>query len=80
MASHCNKAKDDRIPKRAAESREEGSRRLGRPMLRWEDCVKRDVRKTGEEGNWKKKKTRDSGVWKRLSDEAVKKLRALPHS
>ena len=47
-------------------------------MLRWEDCVKRDVRKTGEEEDWKKK-TRDRGGWKRLSDEAVKKLRAAPH-
>ena len=46
-------------------------------MLRWEGCVKRDVKKAGEE-NWKKK-ARDIGGWKRLSDEAVKKLRAAPH-
>ena len=50
---------------------------IGRPRLRWEDCVKRDVRKAGEEEDWKK--TRDRGGWKRLSDEAVKKLRAAPH-
>ena len=47
-------------------------------MLRWEDCVKRDVRKAGEEEDWKKK-TRDRGGWKRISDEAVKKLRTAPH-
>ena len=47
-------------------------------IYRWEDCVKRDVRKAGEEEDWKKK-TRDRGGWKRLSDEAVKKLRAAPH-
>ena len=46
--------------------------------LRWEDCVKRDVKNTGEEEEWKKK-TRDRGGWKRLSDEAVKKLRAAHH-
>ena len=40
--------------------------------------MKRDARKTGEEENWKKK-TRDRGWWKRLSDEAVEKLRAAPH-
>ena len=51
---------DDRLPKRAAELCEQGRRRLGRPMLRWEDCVKRDVRKAGEEEDWKKK-TRDRG-------------------
>ena len=77
-AGHVERMADDRLPKRAAELREQGRRRRGRPMLRWEDCVKRDVRKGGEEEDWKKK-TRDRGGWKRLSDEAVKKLRAAPH-
>ena len=45
--------------------------------MRWEGCVNRDVRKAGEEGDWKKK-TRDRGGWKRLADEAVKTLRAVP--
>ena len=44
---------NDRLPKRAAELREQGRRRSGRPRLRWEDCVKRDVRKAGEEKDWK---------------------------
>ena len=46
-------------------------------MLRWENCIKRGVRNAGEEEEWMK--TRDRGRWKRLSDEAVKKLRAAPH-
>ena len=33
------------------------------PTLRWEDSVKRDARKVGEEEDWKKK-TRDRGGWK----------------
>ena len=44
-AGHVERMADDRLPKRAAELREQGRRRRGRPMLRWEDCVKRDVRK-----------------------------------
>ena len=40
--------------------------------------MKRDVRKTGEEEDWNKKKI-DRGGWKRLSDEAMKKLRAARH-
>ena len=52
-------------------------RRRGRPRMRWEDCVKRDVKKAGEEEDWKKK-TRYRGGLKRQSDEAVKKLRAAP--
>ena len=77
-AGHVERMADDRLPERAAELREQGKRRRGRPSLRWEDYVKRDVRKAGEEEDWKKK-TRDRGGCKRLSDEAVKKLRAAPH-
>ena len=36
------------------------------------------MKKGGEEDDWKKK-TRDRGWWKRLTDEAVNKLRADPH-
>ena len=57
-AGHIERMVDDRLPKRAAELREEGRRRRERPRLRWEDCVKRYVRKAGEEEDWKKK-TRD---------------------
>ena len=76
-AGHVERMADDRQPKRAAELCEQGRRRLGRPRLRWKDCVKRDVRKAGEEEDWKK--TRDREGWKRLWDEAVKRLRAAPH-
>ena len=44
-------------------------------MLRREDYIKRDVRKVGEEEGWKNK-TRERR-WTSLSDEAVKKLRAV---
>ena len=39
-AGHVEMRADDRLPKRAAELREQGRRRRGRPMLRWEDCDK----------------------------------------
>ena len=56
---------DDRLPKRAAELRDEDRRRRWRLRLRWEDCVMRDVRKAGEEEDWKKK-TGYRGGWNRL--------------
>ena len=62
---HVERMADDRLPKTAAELREEGRRKQGSPRMRWEDCVKRDARKLGEEEDWKKK-TRDMGGWKRL--------------
>ena len=77
-AGHVERMADDRLPKRATELLEQGRRRRGRSRLRWEDCVKRDVRNAGEEEDWKKK-TRDRGGWKRLPEEAVKKLRSAPH-
>ncbi len=52
-AGHVENMADDRLPKRAAELCEQGRRRRERPSLRWEDCVKRDVRKAGEEEDWK---------------------------
>ena len=47
-AGHVERMAYDRLPKRAVELREHGRRRRGRSMLRWEYCVKRFVRKTGE--------------------------------
>ena len=70
-AGHVERMADDRLPKRAAELREQGRRRRGMPMLRWEDRVKRDMKTAGGEEDWKKK-TGDIGGWKGLSDEAVR--------
>ena len=39
-AGHVERMADDSLPKRAAELREQGRRRRGRPRLRWEDCDK----------------------------------------
>ena len=77
-AGHVERMADERLPKRAAELREQGRRRRGSPRLRWEDCVKRDAKKTREEGDWKKK-TGDRGGWRRIADEAVKTSQAAPH-
>ena len=40
-AGHVERVAYDRLPNRAAELREQGRRRRGKPRLRWEDCVKR---------------------------------------
>ena len=46
---HVEWMADDTLPMRAAVLREQGRRRRGRPILRWEDCVTTYVRKSGEE-------------------------------
>ena len=62
---HVERMAHDRLPTRAAELRDQGRRRRGRPRLRWEDSVKRYVGRAGEEEDWKKK-TRDRGEEKTI--------------
>ena len=48
-SGHIVGMKDERLQKRCERKKQEGCRERGRPQLRWEDCVKRDLRKTEEE-------------------------------
>ena len=64
--------KDERSPKRSETKKQEGFRKRGRPQLRWEDCVKRDLRKAEEEEKWREKaKNRDQ--WKEIRKVAVQR-------
>ena len=55
-AGHMVRMKDERLPKRSeTKKQEEGNRKRGRPQLRWEDCVERDLRKTDEDKKWRGK-------------------------
>ena len=54
-AGHMVRMKDERLPKRYETKKQEGCRKRGRPRLRWEDCVKRDLRKAEKEDKWREK-------------------------
>ena len=60
----------DKLPKRAETKRQEGSRKQGRPQLRWEDCVNRDLRKAKEEEKWREK-ANNRDRWKLITKAAV---------
>ena len=69
-AGHMVRMKDDKLPKRAETKKQEGSRKRGRPHLRWEDCVKRDLRKAEEEEKWREK-ANNRDQWKQITKVAV---------
>ena len=69
-AGHMVRMNDDKLPKRAEPKRQEGSRKRGRPQLRWEDCVKRDLRKAKEEEKWREK-ANNRDRWKLITKAAV---------
>ena len=50
-----------------------GHRGRGTPQLRWEDCVKRDVRKAEEEDKWREKAV-DRERWKGITAGAVQQF------
>ena len=46
---HVVRVEEGRLPKQTETVREPGRRKGGRLQLRWEDCVKRDIRKAEED-------------------------------
>ena len=52
-AGHMVRMKDEILPKRCETKKQEGCRKRGRPQLRWDDCVKRDLRKAEEGEHWR---------------------------
>ena len=57
-AGHVGRMEGERLTKRAEAIRVEGTRRRGRPKLRWEDYEKRDLAVVGGE-----RIMRGIGVW-----------------
>ena len=64
-AGHVARMEEGRAPRRAMEMEIDGTRRRGRPTMRWRDAVEKVVRKTGEQRDWKVV-AMDRSEWKKL--------------
>ena len=55
------------LAKRAEVEQHQGSSKSGRSQLRWEDCVRRDMRTSGEDERWKEGAA-DRKLWKERTE------------
>ena len=46
-AGHVLRASDQKIMKKVFKTMPEGTRKVRRPKMRWEDCVRQDIRTLG---------------------------------
>ena len=70
-AGHMVRMKDDTLPKRSVTKKQEGVRGRGRPQLRSEDCVKRDLIKAEEEEEQWRENVNNKDQWKQIRKVAV---------
>ena len=49
----------------------QGRRNRGRPQVIWEDCVRRDMRRSGEEERWREG-TADRKLWKERTERVAR--------
>ena len=67
---HMVRMKYDKLPKRSNTKKHDGCRNGGISQLRWDDCVKRDLRKAEEEEK-RREKANNKDQWKRIIKVAV---------
>ena len=65
-AGHLVQMEEDRLLDRAEGMKQRVYGKRGRPQLRWDDCLKRYVRKTEEDDRWREKAA-DREKWKGIT-------------
>lgn len=68
-AGHVARMNNDELPKKLMLARPDRVRRVGRPRLRWEDCVSEDCRAILRVANWRTA-AQERQTWTRLIEEA----------
>ena len=70
-AGHLLRMDASKLAKRAEMEKHQGRRRRGRPQLRWEDCVRRDMRRSGEDERWREGAA-DRKLWKERTERVAR--------
>ena len=52
-AGHLVRMDAGKLAKRAEVEKTSRTQKKGRPQLKWEDCVRRDMRSSGEDERWR---------------------------
>ena len=60
-----------KLAKRAEVEKHQGRRKSGRPQLTWEDCVRRDMRRSGEDEIWGEGAA-DRKLWKERTEKVAR--------
>ena len=60
-----------KLSKRAEMEKHQGRRKRGRPQLRWDDCVRRDMRRSVEDERWRQGAA-DRKLWKDRTEIVVR--------
>ena len=70
-AGHLVRIDASKLAKRAEVEKHLGRRKRGRPQLRWEDCVRRDMRRSGEDERWREGAA-DRKLWKERTERVAR--------
>ena len=70
-AGHLVRMDTGKLAKRAELEKHQGRRERGRPQLRWEDWVRRDMRRSGEDERWREEAA-DRKLWTERTERVVR--------
>ena len=68
---HLVRMDASKLAKRAEVETHQGCSKRGRPQLRWEDCVRRDMRRSGEYERWIEGAV-DIKLWKERTERVAR--------
>ena len=69
FAGHLIRVDASKLTKRAEMEKHQRRRKRGRPQPKWEDCVRRDMRRSGEDERWG---AADRKPWKERTERVAR--------